>query len=140
MEVSFFCCIFAVGNKTNNIMGSFKNAKANLRKQIEENLISLLDKHCVSKIDCKDLNLYLFGRPSIMYTDYYEGISYGFLLETVTLHNDNDRYIKFEGSTHTMHILHGHNISDSIRLDDMKINHLIEVMEWIELNEDVIFD
>lgn len=121
-------------------MGSLKNTKTNLRKQIEENLISLLNKHCVSKIDCKDLDLYLFDRPAIMYTDYYEGISYGFLLETITLHNGNDRYIEFEGSTHTMHILHGRNISDSIRLDDMKINYLIDVMRWIELNEDVIFE
>lgn len=110
-------------------IAKFKKEVETLRKQIEKYLISLMEAHDVDVIDC----CYTEGCPVII-----EGVSFDtdystYTLDTIRLYlGMNGKYISFDCSNNCS--------GDSIDLDNLDIEKLIDVCEWVKANEEELFE
>lgn len=109
-------------------IAKFKKEVETLRNRIEKYLISLMESHDVDHIDC----FYAEGCPIII-----DGVSFDsdystYTLDIIKLYLCRDgKYISFDCSNNCS--------SDSIDLDNVDIERLIEVYEWVKANEDELF-
>lgn len=107
---------------TKPFMGQIKD----MRKAINENLISLLEEHNVKSIDC-----YLIGDTPIIVDCSID--SETFTLDTIVLHkNSNGTYIEFESSNSYT--------NDYSYIDDIGIEQLIDIYDWVKANEEELFE
>lgn len=97
-----------------------------MRKAINENLISLFEEHNVKTIDCFPIG----DTPAII--DCSKD-SDTFTLDTIVLHkNSNGTYIEFESSNSYT--------NDYFYIEDIGIERLIEIYDWVKANEEELFD
>ena len=108
---------------------NFRNDVKILREQIENYLISLLESHNVNEVDCVGFD----DCPIII-----DGVSFNDDYSTFTLDRINlclgieGQYIEFDCSNACS--------NDSVYLDNMDIDLLIEVYEWVKANEEELFE
>ena len=107
----------------------FRKEVETLRGQIENYLISLLEAHDTDSVDCYVCE----GCPVII-----DGVSFDsdystYTLDTINLYiGNNGKYISFDCSNNCS--------GDTIDLEDLNIERLIEVCEWVQANEDELFE
>lgn len=110
-------------------IANFRNEVKVLRDKIENYLISLLETHDTNSVDCYVCE----GCPIII-----DGVSFDddystFTLDRINLYLGKDgKYIEFDCSNACT--------NDSVCLNDMDIERLIEVYEWVSGNEVELFE
>lgn len=98
----------------------------NMRKVINENLISLFEEHNVKFIDCFPIG----GTPII---NKCSKDSDTFTLDTIVLHkNSNGTYIEFESSNSYT--------NDYFYIDDIGIERLVDIYDWVKAYEKELFE
>ena len=107
----------------------FKNNVKSLREQIEKYIISVMEAHNVNSIDC----CYVENCPVVI-----DGVSFDtdystYTLDTINLYSGNNgKYISFNCSNNCSR--------DSINLNKVDIERLIDICEWVKANENELFD
>ena len=110
-------------------IANFRNEVKVLREKIENYLISLLETHDTNSVDCYVCE----GCPIII-----DGVSFNDDYSTFTLDRINlclgieGQYIEFDCSNACT--------NESVYLDNMDIDLLIEVYEWVKANEEELFE
>ena len=98
----------------------------NMRKTINENLISLLEEHNVKYIDC-----FILGNTPIVIKAFKNSDT--FTLDTIVLHkNSNGTYIEIESSNSYT--------NEYSYVEDICIERLIDIYDWIKANEKELFE
>jgi hypothetical protein len=106
-----------------NKIEEFRKHCADIRLDIFNAIVSLMNKHNTNNVNCD-----LSDTPIIIYDSYCEDNIH--TLDEIVL-CDND-YIKFGGSSCYSNTY--------VYMNDMDIELLIEVYEWLIKNEDEIFN
>lgn len=98
----------------------------NMRKAINENLISLLEEHNVKYVDC-----FPIGGTPIVIKAFKDSDT--FTLDTIVLHkNSNGTYIEFvSGNSY---------INEYSLVEDIAIERLIDIYDWVKANEKELFE
>jgi hypothetical protein len=97
-----------------------------LRRQIEDYLISLLKEHDVNYIDCVPIG----DTPAVIDCSVDSDT---FTLDGIKLYLGKDgQYIEFESSNSYT--------NDYFCIDDIGIERLIEIYDWVKANEEELFE
>lgn len=98
-----------------------------MRKAINENLISLLEEHNVNYVDCVPIG----DTPAVIDCPIDDDT---FTLDIIVLHKNNsgNTYIEFESSNSY--------INGYFYIDDIGIERLIEIYDWVKANEKELFE
>jgi hypothetical protein len=98
-----------------------------MRKAINENLISLFEEHNVNIIDCFPIG----DTPAVIDCSIDSDT---FTLDTIVLHKNSNgnHYIEFAGSNSYT--------NDYFYIDDIGIERLIEIYDWVKANEEELFE
>jgi hypothetical protein len=110
-------------------IANFRNEVKVLRDKIENYLISLLETHDTNSVDCYVCE----GCPVIIDGVTFDDDYSTYTLDRINLYLGNDgKYIEFDCSNACT--------NDSVSLNDMDIERLIEVYEWVSGNEVELFE
>ena len=110
-------------------IANFRNEVKVLREKIENYLISLLETHDTNSVDCYVCE----GCPIIIDGVYFNDDYSTFTLDRINLClGIEGQYIEFDCSNACT--------NDSVYLDNMDIDLLIEVYEWVKANEEELFE
>lgn len=109
---------------------NFRNDVKILREQIENYLISLLESHNVKEVDCFGFDDCPIIIDGVSFDDSYSC----FTLDSICLllNHNGKAFITFDCSNHCS--------SDSLDLNNLGIDLLIEVYEWVKANEEELFE
>lgn len=127
MSKIFLTFVSQLKTETFKIMiENFRKDVSILRKQIENYLISLLEEHNVNYIDCVPIG----DTPAVIDCSVDSDT---FTLDTIVLYkNSNGTYIEFQSSNSYT--------NDYFYINDIGIERLIEIYEWVKANEVELFE